>query len=166
MSSAKPPRRTLVLIRHAKSDWSGDQADHDRPLAPRGRRQAPEAGRWIAANVGRVDAALVSSAVRAHRTWELVAAELDRAPDPLVDGRLYSFAGGPLLARVQALPSSVRTAALVSHNPAMEDLVDRLVGKPCVMKTSAIAVVTWSGAWSDGGSAQAKLVAHGRPPQS
>lgn len=166
MSSAKTPRRTLVLIRHAKSDWSGDQVDHDRPLAARGRRQAPEAGRWLADNIGRVDAALVSSAVRAHSTWELVAAELKHAPEPQVDGRLYSFAGGPLLARVQALPSSARTAALVSHNPATEELVERLVGRPCVMKTSAIAVITWPGAWADAGSAKAKLTAHGRPPQS
>ena len=33
---------TLILLRHAKSDWSGHEDDHDRPLANRGRRQAPE----------------------------------------------------------------------------------------------------------------------------
>ena len=43
--------RTLILLRHAKSDWSGDQADLARPLAKRGRRQAPDAGRWLAANI-------------------------------------------------------------------------------------------------------------------
>jgi len=32
--------RTLILLRHAKSDWSGDEADIARPLAKRGRRQA------------------------------------------------------------------------------------------------------------------------------
>ena len=39
---------TLVVIRHAKSDWDIDAADRDRPLAKRGRRQAPDARRWSA----------------------------------------------------------------------------------------------------------------------
>jgi len=42
------PERTLILLRHAKSDWSGDETDVARPLAKRGRRQAPDAGRWLA----------------------------------------------------------------------------------------------------------------------
>ena len=38
---------TLVVIRHAKSDWDVDAPDKERPLAKRGRRQAPAAGRWL-----------------------------------------------------------------------------------------------------------------------
>ena len=38
------PERTLILLRHAKSDWSGNESDEHRPLAKRGLRQAPEAG--------------------------------------------------------------------------------------------------------------------------
>ncbi len=32
------PKRTLVLMRHAKSDWSGDESDLERPIATRGKR--------------------------------------------------------------------------------------------------------------------------------
>ena len=60
--------RTLILLRHAKSDWSGDEAGIARPLGKRGRRQAPAAGRWLAANVDRVDLAVVSPASRARGT--------------------------------------------------------------------------------------------------
>ena len=35
---------TLVLLRHAKSAYPDDVADHDRPLNARGRRDAPAAG--------------------------------------------------------------------------------------------------------------------------
>jgi hypothetical protein len=56
--------RTLLLLRHAKSDWSGDPLDLDRPLAKRGRRQAPEAGHWLAANIAGIDLAVVSNAER------------------------------------------------------------------------------------------------------
>ncbi|HUB57091.1 MAG TPA: histidine phosphatase family protein, partial [Mycobacterium sp.] len=36
--------RTLVLLRHAKSAYPNGVPDHDRPLAPRGRREAGLAG--------------------------------------------------------------------------------------------------------------------------
>ena len=44
-------RRTLVLLRHAKSDYPGGVADHDRPLAPRGEREAGLAGEWLRSGV-------------------------------------------------------------------------------------------------------------------
>jgi len=61
-------RHTLILLRHSKSDRTGDDADIDRPLAKRGRRQAREAGHWLATHVDRIDMAVVSTAKRAHAT--------------------------------------------------------------------------------------------------
>ena len=58
--------RRLILRRHAKSDWSGQQADIDRPLGERGVRQAPRSGRWLLANIRRITLAGVSSAERAR----------------------------------------------------------------------------------------------------
>src|ERR1700744_5253650 len=67
--------RRLVLLRHAKSDWP-DMADHDRPLAKRGRRDAPGVGRWLGGS-GYAPAAVVgSTARRARETWELVSTGL------------------------------------------------------------------------------------------
>ena len=43
----RKPTRRLILLRHAKSAWPDDVPDHDRPLAPRGRRDAPAAGGWL-----------------------------------------------------------------------------------------------------------------------
>ena len=48
--------RRLVVVRHAKSAWPDDVPDEQRPLNPRGRRDAPVAGRWIRERVERVDA--------------------------------------------------------------------------------------------------------------
>jgi len=48
-------RRRLIALRHAKSDWSGGVADHDRPLAGRGRREAALAGRWLRENAADID---------------------------------------------------------------------------------------------------------------
>ena len=70
--------RKLVLLRHAKSEWP-DLADHDRPLAKRGRRDAPVVGRWLGASGYAPDAVVCSTARRARETWELVSTGLTAA---------------------------------------------------------------------------------------
>lgn len=157
--------RTLILLRHAKSDWSGPEPDIRRPLAARGRRQAPDAGRWLDVNVGRIDLAVVSPATRAQQTWELAAAELLTTPPTVVDDRVYAASQRELLAVVQELPSDADTVVLVGHNPGLEDLAYDLVGEATAMPTSAIAVMTWSGTWSIAGHGDALLRASGRPPR-
>jgi len=147
--------RTLVLIRHAKSDWSGDEDDYDRPLAKRGRRQAPESGAWIAANLS-LDLAVVSPAARAQLTWELVAAELDEQPEVRLDERVYAAWGRELLAVVRELPDSATTVALVGHNPGLEDLLAELIGEWVPMPTAAVAVVDLDGPWSSAGPGAAR----------
>ena len=156
--------RTLVLLRHAKSDWSGMEADIRRPLAQRGRRQAPKAGRWLVANVDSIDLAVLSPATRAQQTWELVAAELPAPPPTHIDERVYGASDRRLLAVVRDLTADIDTVALVGHNPGVEECVFTLTGQPFPMKTSALAVITWPGMWSDAGQQRATLRAHGRPP--
>jgi len=156
--------RTLILLRHAKSDWSGDEADIDRPLAERGRRQAPEAGRWLDANVDAIDLAVVSPAVRARSTWDLVATELEAPPPTMTDVRVYGASGGELLAVVSDVSDDLGTVVLVGHNPGMEDLVLRLTARRVRMPTSALAVIDWSGSWSTVAESFAELRASGRPP--
>ena len=96
---------TLILLRHGKSDWSGGEPDHLRPLARRGQRQVPEAGRWLAANVGPIDLAVVSPAVRTRETWRLAAAELAVPPPVREDDRLYAGSAPSLLGVLRELPS-------------------------------------------------------------
>ena len=151
------------MLRHAKSDWSGEEPDRERPLAKRGIRQAPEAGEWLAANIGRFDLAVVSPAVRALTTWELAGGQLEEQPEVRVDERVYAAWGRELRALVDELPDSAATVLLVGHNPGVEDLVNELTGAYVEMPTSALAVLTWDGSWAD--AASASLVAAGRPPE-
>ncbi len=155
---------TLVLVRHAKSDWSGAHPDHERPVGSRGRRQAPESGRWLAAELPDIDLAVVSPAQRARTTWELVSAELPTPPPMRVEEDAYSFGASPLLRVVRRLPGDVATAALVGHNPALEELVEELTGEWAAMPTSALAVIALPGPWVDAGDGTARLLASGRPP--
>ena len=157
---------TLILLRHAKSDWSGDEADLDRPLAARGRRQAGEAGRWLAGHVDRIDLAVVSPATRARATWDLASAELGRRPETRLENDAYAASTAELLGILRALGEELGTVVLVGHNPGLEDLAETLVGGSVVLPTSALAVVDLDGPWRDAGRAPGLLRAVGRPPRA
>ncbi|MFF5923611.1 SixA phosphatase family protein [Streptomyces flavochromogenes] len=165
-SSDGRPRRLLVL-RHAKSAWPENVADRDRPLGPRGLRDAPAVGRFLAEAGGPPDLVLCSPARRARHTWELAAAELDDAVPTRHDPRLYGADGPELLDVLHGVSDEVGTLLLVGHNPGLEDLVlllaagadgaavaagtvqdvlDRVRTK---FPTSAIAFLALYGPWTD-----------------
>lgn len=152
--------RTLVVIRHAKSEWEGNPPDLERPLATRGLLQATEAGAWIARHLLSLDLVVVSPARRAQQTWALAAAELSTTPPVVTVEEVY--AADSLLGVVRSLPADAERVALVGHEPSVSDLVGELTGEWVDMKTSAIAVVEVKGEWAD--ARRGRLVAHGRPP--
>ncbi|MFD3824301.1 SixA phosphatase family protein [Streptomyces sp. NPDC058625] len=149
----------MVVLRHAKSAWPEGVPDHDRPLAARGERDAPAAGRAIAGAVGPPGLALCSTAVRARRTWELAASQWDTPPPVRHEPRLYAAGVPDLLAVVREVPAEVGTLLLTGHNPGLADLVltladdgvdDTLDRVRAKFPTSAVAVLSWHGAaWSD-----------------
>ncbi|MCY7287507.1 MAG: histidine phosphatase family protein [Cryobacterium sp.] len=159
------PERTLILLRHAKSDWSGGQADINRTLAKRGLGQAPRAGAWLAHSSYHIDLAVVSPAERARATWELAAGELEGPPPTTIDTRVYAASAGELLKVVQALPDEAHTVVLVGHNPGMEELASLLTRRLVSMPTAAHAVIGWTGPWSSAGQSAATLLASGRGSQ-
>lgn len=159
-------QHTLILLRHAKSDWSGREDDHDRPLAKRGRRQAPEAGRWLAAYVDSIDLAVVSTARRARSTWDLASDELDEPPKTRHDNDAYAASVDELLDIVRSLDEALNTVVLVGHNPGIEDLAAALTAGRVPMPTSALAVIELNSTWDGAGRARGLLRAAGRPPTS
>ncbi|MEV4311865.1 histidine phosphatase family protein [Actinocrispum sp. NPDC049592] len=151
---------TLVILRHAKSAWPDGVADLDRPLGPRGLRDAPVAGQWLNENVPGLDLAVVSPALRARQTWENAAAQLTIPPTVTEDSRIYY---GPQLEVVQEMSEDVETAVIVGHNPALEMLTEYLTGRETVFKTSTIAVLRSDHPWSTAGERWAELIDHTTP---
>jgi phosphohistidine phosphatase len=63
--------RRLYLLRHAKSSWKeAGLADHDRPLARRGRRAAKAIGRHLREQRVEPELVLCSTARRTRETLE------------------------------------------------------------------------------------------------
>lgn len=154
--------RTLILLRHAKSDWSGSAPDIDRPLAERGRAQAPLAGRWLANHADRIDLAVVSPAKRARETWELVSTQLIPVPAARFDDRVYAASAARLIDVVLDVPDDVQTVLLVGHNPGLGQFASLLAGEGVIMRTAGIAEFGVAGPWPELDTAPTVLLAAGR----
>jgi phosphohistidine phosphatase len=148
---------TIYLLRHAKSSWVvPTPSDHERPLAPRGRRDA----RRIADHLVRLgiepELVLCSSAERARATVELLRPALDATPTVRFEARLYAASPDKLLQRIRALPEAVASVMLVGHNPGLHQLalvlassgaeLERLKGKfpTAALATLALPNTMWS----------------------
>ena len=167
MASSSP--RRLILLRHAKSAWP-DVADHERPLAGRGRRDAPVAGRWLRESGYVPDRVLCSTARRARETWELAEEALGAHPRTTFEQRVYGATPAELLALARETPSDVRALMIVGHEPAMRDLTLELAGRPAgdhgaqnlervraKFPTAAVAVLALARGWPELGPGQARL---------
>ena len=122
MNEAKLLR--LVLLRHAKSSYPDGVADHDRPLAPRGIREAALAGDWLRANVPTIDGVLCSTATRTRQTLERTGID---AP-ARYEERLYGATPGVLIEEINKVSDEVATLLVVGHEPTMSDVSLILAG--------------------------------------
>ena len=113
---------TLYLLRHAKSSWSDSSlTDHERPLAPRGERDAKRVAKHLRRLEVRPALVLCSSAVRTRATAELILPALAGAPLEVEEG-LYGAGSEALLERLRAVPESVASVLLIGHNPGLHEL--------------------------------------------
>jgi phosphohistidine phosphatase len=120
---------TLILTRHAKSDWDDPALDdHDRPLNPRGRGDAPRVGAWLAGRGHRPGAALVSSARRTQETWERLAPALHGAPTLHTLPGLYHAGPADILEQLRMATSP--SVIVIGHNPGIGDFAHRIVDRP------------------------------------
>ena len=143
---------TLSVLRHAKSSWDDPElADHERPLAKRGTRDAARVGALMLTDKILPDLILCSGAVRARATLTLVLSRLGRArPQIVFDEALYQAEPPDLIERLLATERSVRHVMMVGHNPGLhalaltltasgahKDLARLVLGFP----TAALAVI-------------------------
>jgi phosphohistidine phosphatase len=150
--------RELLLLRHAKSDWdSGAAVDFDRPLAKRGRKDAPLVGAWLYREGMIPDHFVSSPAARARETALLVCKSLDFKKKLIVwDQGVYEADLAGLLDVLARVPPALGTVLLVGHNPGLEALVRFLTGNDVdepsdgkLMPTAALARLEMPDDWSN-----------------
>ncbi|MHB1431629.1 MAG: SixA phosphatase family protein [Streptosporangiaceae bacterium] len=167
------PTWTLVLLRHAKSAWPEGVPDHDRPLAGRGRRDAPAAGQWLRRAGHIPDLVLCSTAARARQTWQLAEDEIGARPPVTFEAEVYGATADSLLDLIRRLPAAARTVVVVGHDPALPDLALALADGPdgqpppaavadadrirVKFPTAAMAILEIDGGWAAAGPGGARL---------
>jgi phosphohistidine phosphatase len=115
--------KRLLILRHAKSSWDDPGLDdHDRPLAPRGRKAAAAMAGYLHATGIQPALVLCSSARRAVETLEGVSPGGER----LIEPDLYGASATELIERLRRVPDDIGSVMLIGHNPAMQTLVLRL----------------------------------------
>ena len=158
--------RTLIILRHAKSDWSTGEADHERPLNRRGWRDAFAAGEALA-ELGTIDRVLSSTSVRTRQTWARAVEGGAEASSVAYFDELYLSSPATMLGMLQQLPDEVESAMIIAHFPGVLQAVTEFAvrddhpGWPSIDEkypTSGLAVLEFDGSWAGLERGSARLV--------
>lgn len=153
--------KSLLVLRHGKSDWDADyDSDHDRPLAKRGVKSAKLVGRFLTRLEQVPDRVLTSSAARARDTVALAAQAGGWSCPVDIVRDFYGAGTDDVLACLHACADSDETLLVAGHEPTWSELVARLTGG-CEVEfpTAALARIDLPvHAWKDVGFGDGILV--------
>jgi phosphohistidine phosphatase len=162
--------RTLVLLRHAKTETPDGRADFSRRLTKTGEADADAAGSWLADEGLRPDLVLCSPATRARQTWHGAAVALAQAapeggaPEVHYEKGLYEGGRTEMIDLLCAVPDGVATVLVIGHNPTLSDVSLLLRPHdtdtdPEGLKTCGMAVHRAEGPWAETEPGAMELVA-------
>jgi phosphohistidine phosphatase len=116
--------KRLILMRHAKSDWSGTAlTDHERLLNERGRASAAALGNWLREMEILPDEIFSSSSARTKET--LVRLDLEEQPDAHLTRDLYLASEDQILNVLQRAKGDC--VLLLGHNPGIGICAENIV---------------------------------------
>ena len=133
--------KTIILFRHGKSDWDADYgADHERPLADRGRKGARKMGRFLVTSGLMPDRAITSSAVRARQTLAVAAENGGWTGQARITEALYGARPEDVVREIAAEPDDASTVVVVGHEPTFSQAISLLIGGGRIgVKTATMA---------------------------
>lgn len=113
--------KRLILMRHAKSDWSHDLDDFDRPLNKRGRQSGYALRDWLGLNDYRPDQVLCSVAERTKETLF----RLGQKAETTYLKELYLADAATLLAVLKKATGDC--VLMIAHNPGIAWFASQMV---------------------------------------
>jgi phosphohistidine phosphatase len=168
-----PESKRLFVLRHAKSSWEDPGLeDHERPLAPRGRRAAKVLNQHLRQEQIAPELVICSTARRTRETLDGV----DPGGEISIESELYAASAKDVVERLRRVPEPTGSVMVIGHNPAMQLLVLRLTANEAQVSegsdlaaiqqkfpTGALASLTFGCAWSELSPGAAELAAYVRP---
>lgn len=156
-------KRTLVMIRHAKSSWANPlQSDFERPLNERGQHDAPMMGERLTKNNLQPDLIISSTAKRAKQTAKKIAGVLnyDESKIKWYD-KLYHCIPSVFEEVLYEVEDNVKTVFIVAHNPGITEFVNQLSPKFSIdnMPTCGIVAAEFElGEWNEFSTTGKKVI--------
>lgn len=151
----------LILVRHAKSDWSNQVSDFERPIKRRSYDDIKLVADRLLNHDFNIDIVCSSDAKRAKQTVEAFVEHLNIDTSQIVFKHdMYDFSGFGLLSVVTALDESVTTALCFGHNHAITDFVNKF-GNQYIdnVPTAGLVWLTFNvDSWSDIESGETRLI--------
>ena len=150
--------RQLVIMRHAKSAWDTEAAtDFERPLAKRGRGDAPRVGQWLLEQDLIPDYIVSSPAERAKQTTLRACKPMDIKKTTINwDPRVYGAGTEDLLEVLAEIPCKKSRILMVGHNPGLEFLFsfltksgDEIDPEITPIKTATVVVLDMPDSWKN-----------------
>jgi len=163
----------LYLLRHAKSSWEAPTfADHDRPLAPRGRRASTLIAEYLRKQRRAPRLVLCSSSERTRETLKRISAGLRGGVEVRIEERLYTASASGLLQRLHEVDGRVDSVMLIGHCPALQELALSLAGGGVDLgrleqkfPTAGLATLAFRGGWDELAPGAAELIAFVTPKE-
>lgn len=160
------PKYQLIIMRHAKSDWSEDnRSDFGRPLTSRGIKAARQMGKWLKQWLKHeqypIDRIICSPALRAKQTCHLVVNALNM-PENIVnfEPEIYGASCNDLIALIEQYSKGVHSLLIIGHNPGLDQLLCHLSQNPPPVNDCAKLLTTAAVAILDYGSSVISANAH------
>ena len=143
--------KTLILLRHAKSSWAEpNEADHDRPLNERGKRDAPRVGEVLRERDLQPDLVLSSTAKRARKTARKAIDASGFDTEVQLIEEFYLAAPATYIAKLKSISDEIECVMVVGHNPGMAELLAALTHQQQEFPTAALAVLELPiGSWRE-----------------
>lgn len=135
--------KTLILLRHAKSDKSNMSIpDISRPLEASGREEAKEMGAYIAEQKLNIDAIVSSPSVRTKQTLEIICPLIGFPYEKVIwDSTLYACSGEHLISSVNSTDNKYKTVMYVGHNPSMTTAANSFQADSAISEVKTCGVV-------------------------
>ncbi len=145
--------KNIVLVRHAKSSWENMLlSDHDRPLNPRGKRDAPIMGIRLKEREVTPSLIISSTAKRARLTAKKIAKKIGFSKDRIMLTKaLFHADDDSIFEIIKSLDDAHDIVMLFGHNPGITECANLLTGTIIVnIPTCGVASISFNcNSWRD-----------------
>ena len=140
----------LILIRHAKSDWSGYINVLQRGLNKRGYNSCKVISEELKKRIDKPDLFLISPALRAQLTYENIFLNWDNKNNFLsIEEDLYHASIDQIKKKLTSKVLGFSTVVVIGHNPILNSLMYQLSTKgynklPVNLVTCGVVIIEYS----------------------